>query len=152
MNKGGTNPPPKTEKQRIKPPAQNPDPAVEAARKKDDGLFALGMMAMTDSDSFLEACEKLYVRVEEQKAKLVAKDERIAELERLIGVSQCRGPCCPVSQQNADLCLRIAELEETIRYWIAVDNRIVNNAVNPESRLAAKARIIAMKAALKAEE
>ena len=99
-------------------------------------------MAMTDSDSFLEACEKLYVRVEEQKAKLVAKDERIAELERLIGVSQCRGPCCPVSQQNA----------ETIRYWIAVDNRIVNNAVNPESRLAAKARIIAMKAALKAEE
>ena len=46
---------------------------------------------------------------------------------------------------------RIAELEEAIRYWIAVDNIIVNNSPNPESRLAAKARIIAMKSALRKE-
>ena len=93
---------------------------------------------------------------EENKLALAVKDKRVEELEKLSAhCDRCGGDYAQTGVEvgcNCELVTRVAELEETIRYWIAVDNRIVNNAVNPESRLAAKARIIAMKSALKAEE
>jgi hypothetical protein len=78
------------------------DPAVEAAIKEDDGLFALGMLAITDSDSILESCEKLYARTLEQKAKIQEQAKEIARLHDELTCEFCEKEAGP---ENPCVCL-----------------------------------------------